>query len=88
MKIQVATINVIEVLDNQVIGIVSYPNTTRGNLAAKRLFRKLYREHNDPDGTTDSVRPSRKDFDAMFEYGYDDECGYTITLIPSLFYSV
>lgn len=84
MKLRLSTVNIIELVDGNPIGVVSYPDTARGNRAAERLFRKLYREHNDPDGTTGIVQPTKEDFDAMIDDGiYDDECGYQITITHS-----
>jgi len=72
-------VNVIETVDDKVLGCRSFTRNKEGWKQAERCFRRLHKEHNDPDGTTDYVRPSKKDFeDMILDGGYDDDCGYKI----------
>jgi len=80
----VPTVNLIESVDNKVIGVTSFLDNPEGNRAAEAKFQELYKEHNDPDGTTGFVQPTDEDFAAMIEDGvYDDDCGYRLTITHS-----
>jgi len=80
----IATVNVVETVDGKINSIRSFPESPEGNKAAERLFRRLHKEHNDPDGTTGVERPTRAEFRAMLDDGiYDDECGYNLMIAHS-----
>jgi len=75
-------VNVIEIVDDRVLGCRSFTRNKEGWKQANRHFRKLHKEHNDPDGTTGYERPTKKDFEVMVLDGvYDDECGYKIFIL-------
>jgi hypothetical protein len=77
-------ITLVESVDEKVLSCHSYSfkNDSGGIGKAFRTFKRLHKEHNDPDGTTEYVRPSNKEFLSMFNEGlYDDDCGYRITVV-------
>jgi len=72
-------INVIEILDDHSPECRTFTRNKEGWKQAERYFRKLHKEHNDPDGTTGYERPTKKEFKHMILDGvYDDDCGYKI----------
>jgi len=84
-SVKVATVNVVELVDGKIISLCSFAESPDGNKAAERLFRRLHKEHNDPDGTTGVDRPTREDFAAWIEDGiYDDDCGYNLVITHSV----
>lgn len=84
MKIKLNTVNIIELVNGNLNSIHSFTDNEKGNKAAERLFRRLVREHNDPEGTT-GVKPfSRADMDCFLDDGiYNDECGYELIISHS-----
>ena len=75
-------VNVIEIVDDRVLGCRSFTRNKEGWKQAERHFRRLHKEHNDPDGTTGYVRPTKKEFeDMILDAQYDDECGYKIFIL-------
>ena len=83
--VKVHTVNVIEIVNEQLNSVRSFVDNPAGNKRAERMFRRLYREHNDPDGTTGEPRPTNADIDPYIEDGvYDDECGYQLVLAHSV----
>jgi hypothetical protein len=81
---QCRTVAVAELLDNRLLGVTTFPDTFEGNCNAENLFKRLYNEHNDPDGTTDFVQPSNEEWKAMLLDGtYDDETGYKLIITQS-----
>ena len=74
MSSKIHTVNVVELYSNSIVSCHSFKDTPKGNKAAERLFREFHKEHNDPDGTTGILRPTRAEFDAMLENGiYNDD---------------
>jgi hypothetical protein len=78
------TVAIAELLDNRLIGVTTFPDTFEGNRNAEALFKRCYKEHNDPDGTTGFVQPSDEEWTAMLDNGtYDDDNGYTLVITHS-----
>jgi len=74
------TINVIESVDDRVIGITSFSDNDVGNLDAIKYFKKLIREHNKEDGP----KYLDEDIEEMIKHGiYDDLCGYNLYFMKS-----
>lgn len=85
MTKSIPTVCVIEIVNDRYHSCRSFHNNPEGNAAAEELFKRLYKEHNDPDGTTGFVQPTDEDFAAMIEDGvYDDECGYQLVITHSI----
>ena len=79
------TVAIVEIVDNKLIGVTTFPDTFEGNRNAEALFKRCYKEHNDPDGTTDFVQPTEEDWTAMLDDGtYDDEAGYQLIITHSM----
>jgi hypothetical protein len=84
MQMELKTINVISVLDNEVQASYSYPNNPQGIEAAEVRFGMMYNDHNDPDGTTDEPKPTPEEIHDMFNSApYDDESGFKIFVMES-----
>jgi len=85
MSKSIPTVNVIELVNERYHSVRSFHDDPEGNKAAEELFKRLHKEHNDPDGTTGVSEPSEEDFAAMIEDGtYDDECGYQLVITHSI----
>ena len=77
-KNHIPTVNVIEQVNGEIIGITSFLDTPDGNKSAETLFKELYKEYNDPDGTTGFVQPTDEEFAAMMEDGIWEDTPETI----------
>ena len=85
----IRTVNVIETVNNKVIGVTSFLDSIKGDKAAEARFKVLHKEHNDPEGTTDVPATTDEEYAAMIKDGvYDDECGYRLTITHSVTHSI
>jgi hypothetical protein len=79
------TVAVVELVDQNLIGVTTFPDTPEGNHNAEALFKRCHKEHNDPDGTTGVEPPTDEQFSAMLDDGiYDDEAGYQLIITHSM----
>ena len=84
-KESIQTVSIIEVVNGNFHSCRSFLDTPQGNHAAEALFKRLHKEHNDPDGTTGIADPTDEDFQLMLDDGiYDDECGYNLVITHSI----
>lgn len=77
------TVNVIELIDTEVHSVRSFLANPNGTAAAHALFKELYIEHNDPDGTTGEEKPTDEEFVELIKDGYDDSFGYQLLVKDS-----
>jgi hypothetical protein len=81
---KLATVNVIELLNDSLQNVYSFPDTPEGNAEAEAQFKACHLQHNDPDGTTGVDRPDDDEWNMMLSDGiYDDECGYKLIITHS-----
>ena len=84
-KESIPTVNVIELVNGNYHSVRSFFDTPEGNRSAEAFFKRLHKEHNDPDGTTGVEPPSDQDFQNMLDDGiYNDECGYELVITHSI----
>ena len=81
---QCATVNIIEILQGNLIGVTSFPDTQKGNELAEKKFRECILDRNDPDRTTDVEPLSDEDMEFHLENSnYNDDCGYELIITHS-----
>lgn len=75
-----STVNVIELVDGEFIGVVSFPDTPGGNRLAEEHFRQCYL-----DNTQGGEVPSESDWTAIMDNGtYEDDNGYQLLITHSV----
>lgn len=73
------TVNVIEIINEDVQRLTAFPESPEGNKAAEELFKTLVKEH-----TADVQLWDDDDLQPLLEEGlYDDGQGYELNLVHS-----
>lgn len=75
MKKTAATVNVIEFAEEEILGLVSYWNTPKGNNLAKARFRALCKENSDY---------SSKEIEAFIEEGSVEQGTWRVAIVHSI----
>ncbi len=71
------TVNVIEMVHDDIINIQSFTDDEEGNRQAEKLFELLVKKHESNDVTESNM-------DVYLEEGvFDDDCGYQIVIVHS-----
>lgn len=78
-KIKLATVNVIEMSDDELLGIRSFSETPKGNKAAEKLFIKLVKE-NEPDDEKSGYSSTKEDYKEIIDEGVWENGGYKVML--------